>query len=166
MPFNALVSSSSVQCGNALSSWFLSGGQTSTQPPSGRGWFQPDMSSESVSPEGRGCLSVLLGCRESARCWSAYRKLRSSCSLDKDQCRVLASRSSCLLLWGELKSSPLANCTCPVGGKRCLKVQALLQNNPCIHAEQDSLAPPLPKAIHQNMGNGTTFTRHSRSSLK
>ncbi|XP_061084478.1 GDNF family receptor alpha-like isoform X2 [Conger conger] len=127
------------------------GGETPYQAPSGRGWFQPDAGPASVSPEGQGCLSVLLGCQESPRCWSAFRKLRN-CSSGEDQCRTLASRSSCLLLWGELKSTPLANCTCPVGGKRCLKVQALLQNSPCIQEERESLAKPLPKAIHQNMG--------------
>ncbi|KAJ8359990.1 hypothetical protein SKAU_G00165150 [Synaphobranchus kaupii] len=129
-----------------------SGGETSNQPPSWKGWFEPDMSSASVSPKTQGCLSVLHGCQESLRCWSAYKKLRNSCSSDKDQCGTLASRRSCLLLWEELKSTPLPNCTCPVGGKRCLKVQALLQSNPCIRAEQESPAQPLPKAMRQNMG--------------
>ncbi|XP_035256910.1 GDNF family receptor alpha-like [Anguilla anguilla] len=125
------------------------GAEASKQPPS---WFEPDVSPASVSPEGQGCVSVLLGCQESPRCWSAYRKLRNSCSSDGDQCRTPASRSSCLLLWGELKSTPLANCTCPAGGKRCLKLQALLQDNPCIRAELESSAQPLPKAMQQNMG--------------
>ncbi|KAG5831052.1 hypothetical protein ANANG_G00299790 [Anguilla anguilla] len=38
------------------------GAEASKQPPS---WFEPDVSPASVSPEGQGCVSVLLGCQES-----------------------------------------------------------------------------------------------------
>ncbi|KAJ8377728.1 hypothetical protein AAFF_G00254620 [Aldrovandia affinis] len=127
-----------------------SDGQTSNSPPI---WTEnePDTISASMSPESQNCFFILHACRESLHCWSVYEKVRDSCS-SEDQCGTLASRSSCLLLWGELKSTPLANCTCPVGERKCLKVRALLQNNPCIRMARQAPPPylPQPDARHRN----------------
>ncbi|KAG9344211.1 hypothetical protein JZ751_010880 [Albula glossodonta] len=112
-----------------------------------RSWNEDklDLSSASVSSESSGCLSNLQDCRVSSDCWSVYEKLRDSCSGKEESCDNPASRNSCLLLLGELKRTPLANCTCPMGGRKCLKLQTLLQNNPCIHAVQE--ASPLPLSL-------------------
>ncbi|KAJ8248184.1 hypothetical protein GJAV_G00239260 [Gymnothorax javanicus] len=132
------------------------GALTSNQLLSERGWVEPDTSTTSVSFEGPECLSALVSCQQSLHCWSVYRKLRSSCRPDSDQCC-----SSYLVHWGELMSTPLSNCTCPTGGRRCLKVQALFQINPCIHAGLGSLSRPLPKLMHQNMGKDLALDQHN-----
>ncbi|XP_036403132.1 GDNF family receptor alpha-like [Megalops cyprinoides] len=131
---------------------------TSNRPPQWS-WTEPDPESGLVTPQS--CLSALHSCRESRHCWTTYEKLRDSCSPDKDPCDT---SSSCLLLWEELRSTPIASCTCPTGRRRCQRVWTLLHNNPCVHTTQEVL--PLPDDRLQNhlQGGDVRTSQETRSS--
>ncbi|XP_059470951.1 uncharacterized protein LOC132193967 isoform X2 [Neocloeon triangulifer] len=86
------------------------------------------------------CNHALSVCQLERKCIKLFEDFKTNCKVRDGQCKM-EERDACHSAWTKLRLSPIFGCICPNNHmkRRCDRIFSLVNHNPCVAAENDSI---------------------------